>query len=80
MPGNSFEVTALWDEDAKVWYSESDIIGLHIEASTIEAFRKEVERHAADLIIENHLDPTALETGKLRDLIPTIFWREGKAA
>lgn len=33
---NTFTVKACWDEDAKVFYSESDITGLHIEANSIE--------------------------------------------
>ena len=31
-----FSVTAHWDDEAKVFYSDSDIVGLHIEAETIE--------------------------------------------
>lgn len=71
----SFEITALWDAEAQVWISESDIIGLHIEADTLEEFGKEVKRHAADLVIENHIDKSDLSNRSLRDLIPTIFWK-----
>ena len=28
-------VTAIWDEEAQVFYSKSDIHGLHIEAETL---------------------------------------------
>jgi hypothetical protein len=33
-----FSVTAHWDSDARVFYFESDIFGLHIEAPTIDEF------------------------------------------
>ena len=36
----NFFVKAVWDEEAKVFYSDSDIVGLHIEAETIEGFRE----------------------------------------
>ena len=32
----TFYVRALWDEEAKRFYSESDIHGLHIETDTVE--------------------------------------------
>lgn len=49
-----FNVTAHWDEDAKVFYSESDIIGLHIEAATIEEFESVMVDVAPGLVIANH--------------------------
>ena len=36
----TFTVKAVWDEDLKIFFSESDIIGLHIEAKTLEEFKK----------------------------------------
>ena len=30
----NFFVKAVWDEDKMVFYSDSDIVGLHIEAET----------------------------------------------
>lgn len=35
MAKRMFNVTAHWDDEAKVLYSDSDIVGLHIEATTI---------------------------------------------
>ena len=34
MAKRMYSVTAHWDDEANVFYSVSDIIGLHIEAST----------------------------------------------
>ena len=50
----NFEVAAIWDEEARVWISESDNIGLHIEGDTLEEFEREVREHAEDLIAQNH--------------------------
>jgi hypothetical protein len=50
-------VRAVWDEDAGVFYSESDISGLHIEAETIEAFQDVLFELAPELIIANHPGP-----------------------
>lgn len=74
----NFEVSALWDSEAGVWYSESNIIGLHIEAATIEEFESVVREYAADLIVENHLNTSDWANTSLRDLIPTVFLRQGK--
>lgn len=38
MAKRMFNVTAHWDDEAGVFYSDSDIVGLHIEARTIEEF------------------------------------------
>ena len=71
----SYFVTAVWDADAQVFYSESDIKGLHIEADTLEAFEALVVDLAPDLIIENHLSPFELGTTPLREMIPSIVIR-----
>ena len=49
----TFFVVAKWDADANVFYSDSDIDGLHIEASTLEEFESLVSELAPDLIFEN---------------------------
>lgn len=44
---HEYQVKAHWDEEAKVWWSESDDIpGLCVEALTFE----ELEKHLSDLI------------------------------
>ena len=71
----SFFVEAHWDDEAKRFYSSSNITGLHIETETIEAFEDVMFDAAVDLIIANHLDQRDLDEKPLRDLIPGIFWQ-----
>jgi adenylate kinase len=75
MSRRNFTVVAKWDEDAKVFYSESDIIGLHIEADTIEGFEAIMYQEAPDLIVANHMSKPELARSNIRDLIPAIFLR-----
>lgn len=75
MTGKNFTVDAVWDPEAKVWYSESDIIGLHIEAETFEDFQKEVHEHAAYLVVANHYEDSEIDRADLKNLIPAIFLR-----
>lgn len=50
----TFYVRAVWDEEARVFYSESDISGLHIEAQTIEEFEAVMNEYAPELVRFNH--------------------------
>ena len=50
-----FGVEAVWDEEAGVFISESDIIGLHIETETLDEFARLVNEFAPDLIRTNGL-------------------------
>jgi len=82
MPMNdnrTFHVRAVWDDEAKVYISQSDIKGLHIEAETVEAFEAVVFEHARALVFENHIKPELgrrpiddLMSGKL---VPGIVWQ-----
>ena len=38
-----FFIKAIWDDEAQVFYSESDIKGLHIEAETLAEFEAVLE-------------------------------------
>ena len=49
----SYYVKALWDAEAKVWYSESDIPGLVIEAYTLGEFEKLMMELAPEMLAEN---------------------------
>ena len=69
----NFFVKAVWDDEAKVFYSESDIIGLHVEAETLEGFRDILADIAPELILANHVTNEDLLTKPLKDLIPTIW-------
>lgn len=82
MAKRMFSVSAHWDEDAKVFYSQSDIIGLHIEAPTIEEFEAVMMDVAPGLVVSNHLSEAELRSSKPEDLIPAILWQRptGKAA
>lgn len=71
----TFSIKALWDEEAEVFFSESDIIGLHIEADTIEEFEEIIHECAVELIIENHFQAQEMATRSIRDLVPAILWQ-----
>ena len=69
----NFFVKAVWDDEAKVFYSDSDIVGLHVEAETLEEFREILVDIAPELILSNHITNEGLLTKPLKDLIPTIW-------
>lgn len=77
-----FNVSAHWDDEAQVYYSESDIVGLHIEAPDLDTFEDVLMDVAPGLIVANHMAPEALKGGRPEELIPAIVWRrpEGRAA
>lgn len=52
--GDKIEVKAVWDAEAEVFYSESDIEGLHIEAATLDEFEAIMLDAAPELIMVNH--------------------------
>jgi hypothetical protein len=60
--GEAF-VKALWDEDEQVYYSESNIPGLFIEAESLGEFEKILFDVAGELIIENIVKPQLAEQG-----------------
>ena len=49
-----FWVRPCWDAEARVYYSESNIKGLHIEAATVEEFHTLAREMAPELIRDNH--------------------------
>ncbi len=70
----NFYVTALWDDEAKVFYCDSDIIGLHFEASTIEAFEEMMKDLAPKLLVANHVPVEDVKTKPMSDWIPSWMW------
>ena len=48
-----FKVTAVWDSEAKVFTSTSDIPGLVVEADTFEEFVSLVEALAPEMLAVN---------------------------
>jgi Domain of unknown function (DUF1902) len=71
----TFYVRAVWDEEIKKYYTESDIIGLHIETKTLDEFEEVMNDVAAELIINNHMNASDLASNSIRDLLPTIIWQ-----
>jgi hypothetical protein len=75
MTKRHFHIRAVWDDEAKVYFSESDIIGLHVEAGSLEDFEKIVNEEAAELIVSNHMSDADISRKSLRDLIPALIWQ-----
>lgn len=75
MVKRAFTVRALWDDEAGIFYSESDITGFHIEAGSIEEFEQLMMELAPDLVIANHISMPDLARTPLRDLVPAILWQ-----
>lgn len=48
-----YTVTAVWDPEAGVYWSQSDIVGLNVEAPTLSAFVDLVETLAPELLRDN---------------------------
>jgi hypothetical protein len=71
----TFYVKAIWDEEVGVWYSESDIFGLHIETKTLDEFEVVMNEHAADLIVANHMTSEELAQTSIKDLMPMVVWQ-----
>lgn len=49
----TFYVKALWDAEASVWYSESDIPGLVLQTQTLSEFEDLIRHFAPDLLASN---------------------------
>lgn len=50
----TFAVKAVWDEEAQVFYAQSDIEGLHIEAASLDEFEEIMLDAVPELIMANH--------------------------
>ncbi len=50
----TFTVKAVWDNEAQVFYAQSDIEGLHIEAASLDEFEEIIIDAAPELIMANH--------------------------
>ena len=76
MTKRTFKVSAHWDGEAKVFYSESDIEGLHIEAATIEEFEEILMELGPELALTNHLLKPGAAQATLAELVPAILWQK----
>lgn len=52
-----YTVTAIWDAEAGVYWSQGDIVGLNVEAATLSEFVDLVETLAPELIRDNGMEP-----------------------
>ena len=50
----TFTVKAIWDNEAQVFYAQSDIGGLHIEVASLDEFEEIMLDTAPELIMVNH--------------------------
>ena len=64
----TFHIRAIWDAEAQVYVSESDISGFHIEAATLDEFEALMNELAVELIMANHVSAPELVSTPLRDL------------
>ena len=70
-----FFVEARWDEEAAVFVADSNIVGLHIEAKTIEAFEETMMELAPELILANHVSPADMAQRPIKAWMPSWVWR-----
>ena len=49
-----FYVKPMYDDENDVYYSESNIIGLHLQTDTLDEFYEEARKYAIELLEENH--------------------------
>ena len=70
----TFYVKALWDEEVKVWYSETDIEGLFIETKTLVEFEEIMPELARDMIFANHTSSVQFTNRSPEDLFATVTW------
>lgn len=70
-----FYVTAIWDDEAEVYTSESNIRGLHIVTKTLQEFEEVMEDAAFDLIMSNHIASKNLDNRPVREVFPKLTFR-----
>ncbi len=69
-----FRVNAVWDPEAEVFYSQSDIEGFHIEASDLDEFEAIMMDVAPELIVLNHRTVSGYGESSTES-IPVILWQ-----
>jgi hypothetical protein len=60
----TYYVKALWDADARLWYSQSDIPGLVLESETLAEFEEAMTTLGPELLAENeniHNQPVSIQ-------------------
>ena len=71
----TFYVKALWDDEAKVWYSETDIEGLFINSKDLDEFEIVINEFAGDLVLENHWKHENVSFDLITTTVPIILWQ-----
>lgn len=71
-----YRVEAVWDADAEVFFSVSDIDGFHIEASDLEEFEVIMMDVAPELIALNHRTATENDVYAPDEPLPVILWKQ----
>ena len=52
---NLYKIEAFWDQEAEVWFAESqDILGLVTEAENLDQLTHKLKQIIPDLLIANH--------------------------
>ena len=54
MADTEYLIHAIWDEEAGVFYAESNVPGLHIEAETIQQFIEVIQDVVPQLLESNN--------------------------
>lgn len=75
-----YYVRAIWDDEAKTYYTESDISGLHIETASLDEFEDLVFELGPEMIMANHLSAEEIAGTPLRQLVPTIVFQRPQVA
>jgi Domain of unknown function (DUF1902) len=69
-----FTVTAVWDEEAKVWSGHCDDIPAAADAETLDGLMSKISRMALDLAPDNHpgvpTESIFIQVVALRDAAP----------
>ncbi len=72
----TFYVKALWDDEAKIWTSETDIQGLFINAKDLIEFEEVVNEFAGELVLENHWKNEGIPPEVAGNTVPIILWQK----
>lgn len=70
-----FYVKAIWDDESKIWISETDIEGLFINARNLDEFEEVVNEFAGGLVLENHWRRENVPLEMIGGTVPIILWQ-----
>lgn len=64
---------AVWDDEVNVWYSETDIEGLIINAKDLNEFEEVMNEFAGDRVLENHWRRGQVPEEMINKTVPIIL-------